>query len=163
MGTARSTLDALLERITASLQPAAVVLAEADAGAPDMPGDGAGVTVVPVALRRIGRSRRAGALLDLELTVGVAVAGPDALDLLEALLVLAETAGWTVGEGPEPPALGLTLVLPVSVPLDEPTGPPVITTVVDVRPMASMPQPPAGPAAGAGHNPTHLPNPPEGS
>ena len=162
MGTARRTLDALLERISTSLSPAAVVLADAGAGAPEATDGSDQVRVTPTALRRIGRSRRGGALLDLELSVRVVVTGPGALDLLEQLLVLAETGGMTVDSDPEPPGLGLTLVLPVTVPLDEPTGPPVITTVVEVHALPRMPAT-VDATAGTTQPDTKLPSPSEGS
>ncbi len=147
MGSARSTLDALLDRLSTSLHPAAVVLAGSDLQATPADSEGSDrVTATPTALRRIGRSRRGGALLDLELSVRVDVTGPGALDLLERILLLAETGGMTVGTDPEPASLGLTLVLPVTVPLDEPTGPPVITTVVELHalPHIQLPSPPEG-------------------
>lgn len=163
MGSARSTLDALLERLSASLGPAAVVLAGSDVpAAPAIPEDSDRARLTPTALRRIGRSRRGGALLDLELSVRVDVTGPGALDLLEQLLVLAETGGMTVDTDPEPSGLGLTLVLPVTVPLDEPTGPPVITTVVEVHALPRMPAA-VDATAGTTRQDTKLPSPSEGS
>ena len=167
MGAARTTLDSLLERLSTSLHPAAVVLGDGGPGSPEASVDSDLVTVIPTALRRTGRSRRQGALLDLELSVRVVVAGPGALDLLEQTFVLAETSGMLVDTDPEPTGLGLTLILPVSVPIDEPTGPPVITTVVEVHPLSLIPGRVPVPADEAGvrapDNHTPMPSPTEGS
>ncbi|MGD8214037.1 hypothetical protein [Aestuariimicrobium sp. Y1814] len=135
---ARRALDSLRATITDAVSPAVVGLADA-------PNDGIepAVLLTPVALRRVGRSRRHGALLDLELTVAVLTRGPDALDHLESLLVLAETTGLTAtpaDSAGDQPGLGLTLTLPVTVPLDEPTGPPVETVVVELQPTTSPPE-----------------------
>lgn len=100
MPAARSALENLLDTIRQALAPVAVGLA-GQAGDTDQ--DDAEVLLTPVSLRRVGRSRRAGALLDLELTVAVTAQGPDAIDHLERLLVLAETRGLTVASAPEPP------------------------------------------------------------
>ena len=161
MHTARSALETLLATITEALTPAVVGLA---GHATD--GDDAEVVLTPVALRRVGRSRRDGALLDLELTVAVTTLGPDAIDHLEQLLVLAETRGLTVWAPPAPPVLGLTLALPVTVSIDEPTGPRVDTVVVDVRPSASRggsPGVPVGVTNGASTHAVETSSPPEGS
>ena len=96
------------------------------------------VTLTPVALRRTGRSHRPGPLLDLRLAVAVDLAGPDALDNLERVLVWAETTGTVVDE-PEPGrGLGLTLLVPVSVPLETPTAPLVTTRVVRLLPSGAL-------------------------
>ena len=139
VSTARSALEALLTTLADAVRPATVALGASPG--PAAPGitstdaPSAEVVVIPTGLRRIGRSRRGGALLDLELTVSVVTSGPDALDHLERLLVLAETTGITVGAPTEPPLLGMTLALPVSVPLHEPTGPLVTTPVVELHPL----------------------------
>ena len=166
MNETRRALEALLATLTESVHPAPTGLA-------GMAPEGAEVVITPVGLRRVGRSRRDGALLDLELTVTVAATGPDALDHLERLLITAETHGMTVGTPPSPSALGLTLSVPVAVALAEPTAPRVETVVVDVRPLNALGEPPDTPSGaphtpadtpvGAATNPTETPTPPEGS
>ena len=163
MPAARSALETLLDTIRQALAPVAVGLA-GQAGDTDQ--DDAEVLLTPVALRRVGRSRRAGALLDLELTVAVTAQGPDAIDHLERLLVLAETRGLAVASAPEPPVLGLNLALPVTVSIDEPTGPRVETVVVDVLPTVTRDGPPGvpvGAASGASAYAIETSSTPEGS
>ena len=136
---ARRALDSLHAMITDAVSPAVVGLADAPTDA-DEPGGEPAVLLTPIALRRVGRSRRHGALLDLELTVAVVTRGPDALDHLESLLVLAETTGLTATPATmtaDQPVLGLTLTLPVTVPIEETTGPPVEIVSVDLRPTTS--------------------------
>lgn len=94
----------------------------------------------PESLVRVGRSRRLGALLDLELTVRVTVTDPAPLPVLETLLVAAETFPHTA-IAPLPdgaPGLGFRMVLPVSVSIPEPTGPPVKQTSVRVHPLTTL-------------------------
>lgn len=165
MLTARKTLQSLLEKISEALAPATVGL-EGDATIHDDPD----VLLTPVALRRVGRSRRREtALLDLELTVSVVVRGPAALDHLENLLILAETSGYPVTAPAattpnSPPVLGLTFALPVTVVIDEPTGPPVETVVVDLRPSATRGSRGVPVDASSGGTPADVsPRPPEGS
>lgn len=125
-------LDALVRNLAEAIRPAVVM--PAGPGAAD-----ADVVVTPVALSRVGRSRRGGALLDLELTVSLVATGAEALSHLERLLVVAEQSPQMVAGPPlEPPALGFTLVLGVSVPIEEPTGPLVTTPVVELHPLTVL-------------------------
>lgn len=138
VSTARRALETLLAALAEAVRPATVGLGASPgpaSGVTSTDAPGTEVMVIPTGLRRVGRSRRGGALLDLELTVTVVTSGPDALDHLERVLILAETNGITVGAPPEPPVLGLTLSLPVSVTLPEPTGPRVTTPVVELHPL----------------------------
>ncbi len=100
-----------------------------------------GVHVQALALTRAGRSRRTGAQLDLELTVAVLADGERALESVEGVLTLAEAHAWGCGQLPDrladrhPESLGLTITVPVAVPVGEPTGP-IVThpPVVQVDP-----------------------------
>lgn len=94
----------------------------------------------PAGLARTGRSRRQGSLLDLELTVLVSVTGDEPLPALEALLIAAESHPHSC-IGPLPttePGLGFSIVVPVSVPIEEPTGPPVTDVRVEVHPLLTL-------------------------
>lgn len=101
---------------------------------------GGPVRIRPAALARTGRSRRNGALLDLQLTVLVTVEGDEPLPVLESLLVAAESHPHvSIGPLPETePGLGFSIVVPVPVPIEEPTGPPVTDTRVDVHPFSTL-------------------------
>lgn len=95
------------------------------------------VVATPLSLVRVGRSRRLGALLDLELAVAVEVSGSDALSLTEQLLLAIELSPHSRIE-PLPAGragLGFVVVQPVSVAITEPTGPPVREPVVEVHPL----------------------------
>lgn len=98
------------------------------------------VLVTPLSLNRVGRSRRAGALLDLELAVAVEVGGPDVLGLTERLLAVAERTSHARVE-PLPadrPGFGFVITLPVSVTVTEPSGPPVSQVVVESLPLVAV-------------------------
>ncbi len=104
-------------------------------------GNEEGIQVQAVALTRTGRSRRTGAQLDLELTVAVLATGEHALEGIERVLSLAEQRAWSCGQLPDriadrhPQSLGLTVTVPVALPVAEPTGP-IVThpPVVQVDP-----------------------------
>ncbi|MCC6495231.1 MAG: carboxypeptidase regulatory-like domain-containing protein [Propionibacteriaceae bacterium] len=101
---------------------------------------GGPVRIRPAALTRTGRSRRDGALLDLQLTVLVTVEAEAPLPVLESLLVAAESHPH-VSIGPLPvdePGLGFSIVVAVPVPIEEPTGPPVTDTRVEVHPFTTL-------------------------
>lgn len=94
--------------------------------------------ITPLSLTRVGRSRRLGALLDLELAVAVEAGGDDVLDLTERLLAAAEAAPHLrIGQLPDP-GFGFVVVVGVSVPVTEPTGPPVEESVVQLHPLAMI-------------------------
>lgn len=133
-GACNVALDDVRSSITEVVRPTPVSSTVVVAGGAAAPASH--VVVQPVAVRRVGRSHRSGPLLDLQLTLAVEVTGPDALDNLERVLVWAETTGMTVGE---PPAgLGLTLLVPVSVPLEHPSAPVVTSTVVRLLPTGDL-------------------------
>lgn len=128
MSAAQRALEAVLAHLSQAVEPVRVST------------DDGPVVVRPAALARAGRSRRNGALLDLELTVLVTVADLEPLPLLESLLLAAETHPH-VAVGPLPadvPGLGFSLVLPVTVPLPEPSAPPVTDVAVELHPLTTL-------------------------
>lgn len=134
----RQAMDDLRSAIAEVVRPSPVSITAPSSS--NEPSEDSPVTLTPLALRRVGRSHRSGPLLDLRLAVAVDLAGPDALDSLERVLVWAETTG-TVVEEPEPGrgrGLGLVLLVPVSVPLGEPTAPLVTTRVVRLLPSGAL-------------------------
>ena len=159
--TARAALDSAVATLTSAVSPTTVHLSS-----DPTPSDTANVVVELLDLRRIGRSRRDGSLLDLELLTAVHATGPTALDLVEQMLVALEPHRYDVeplpaaARRPDPRApgvepgveLGFQLRIPVSVPMTEPdaplvTQPPVVR--IDVVPSGTGPlaaRPPAHPA-----------------
>lgn len=101
------------------------------------PADSSNVVLSPLTLTRVGRSRRAGSLLDLELVVAVEASGETIFDLTEQLLLIAETLPHTRLDPLPENRSGFGLVIGVGVSLDvlEPTGPPVREVEVDVHPL----------------------------
>ncbi|MGC3955434.1 MAG: carboxypeptidase-like regulatory domain-containing protein [Propionicimonas sp.] len=88
----------------------------------------------------MGRSRGRGAQLDLALTVAVHTGGEDVLDLTERLLAAAEqTTHLRIEPLPVPAdGFGFLVTVAVGVPLDEPSGPPVKESVVQLHPLATI-------------------------
>ena len=129
MSAAQQALDAVLSHLSQAVAPTAVSTDEAGP-----------VVVRPAALARTGRSRRDGSLLDLELTLLVTVEDARPLPLLESLLLAAESYPRTaIGPLPdEVPGLGFSLVLPVAVPIPEPTGPPVSEVAVELHRLTNL-------------------------
>ena len=98
------------------------------------------VLLTPLSLTRVGRSRRQGSLLDLELSVAVEAYGGDVLDLAERLLLAAETTPHARLD-PLPadrPGFGFVIAVGVSVDVTEPTGPPVKVVEVEVQPLVAI-------------------------
>ncbi|GAA4054083.1 hypothetical protein GCM10023063_48270 [Arthrobacter methylotrophus] len=107
------------------------------------------VTVHTVAMNRVGRSRREGPLLDLELKVAVECHGPTQLDNMEKLLLAVEHHNQysVVSSGEFQPdeydagirqGLGFLVRIPVGIRFEEPSDPPaakplVATTTVSRR------------------------------
>ncbi|WP_051973396.1 hypothetical protein [Cryobacterium sp. MLB-32] len=98
------------------------------------------VLVRVVALDRIGRSRRDGPVLDLELSAAVACTGEHTLDNLERMMVALENLS-RYSVAPLTPelratgAVGFLVRVPVNLRLTEPGGPPIleplqVTTVI---------------------------------
>lgn len=130
VSVAQQALDALMIRLSSVAAQAGVASDATDAA----------VQVRPASLARVGRSRREGALLDLELTVTITVTDPKPLPLLEALLLAAESMPHTA-IGPLPAGqrgLGFTLALLVTVPIAEPSGPRVTETVIEIHPLSNL-------------------------
>ncbi|MCA4135442.1 hypothetical protein [Arthrobacter sp. M4] len=102
---------------------------------PDAP-----ITVYAVGLDRVGRSRRAGPVLDLELRVAVECHGPKQLDNMEKLLLAMERSQYTVitkdelqpgeYESAIRHGLGFLIRVPVALALEEPTGPQVLEPLI---------------------------------
>lgn len=137
MSATQEALDGLVTILTAASGTAGLQLAR-----PGRPHDGPrpAVLVTPLSLDRVGRSRRAGALLDLELRVAVETSGDDVLGLTETLLLAAESVTHTRLE-PLPvdrPGFGFLIGLPASVAVPEPTAPPVEQVVVDLQPLVAL-------------------------
>lgn len=138
-GGAGSVTQQAFDALVSLLGQAAgdATIATAGSGEPSERPD---VLVTPISLARLGRSRRLGALLDLELAVAVEVTGPDVLGLTERLLLAVEAAPHSRIE-PLPstrPGFGFVIVLAASVAIDEPTGPPVRERVVEVNSLAAI-------------------------
>ena len=137
MSVTQRALDQLVSILTAAAQPAEVVVARPGAPAPP---DRPPALVTPLSLQRIGRSRRSGSLLDLELAVAVEVAGADVLSLTERLLSAAEAAPHLRIEPlpPERPGFGFVVALGAGVPIIEPSGPPVREPIVHVHSLLTL-------------------------
>jgi hypothetical protein len=137
MSATQQVLDGLMAVLTPAAGTASLSVVRAGGHAPDPRPD---VLVTPVGLTRVGRSRRAGALLDVELSVAVEAGGSDVLDLTERLLLAAEAAPHTRIDPlpPERPGFGFVVVLAASLTVPEPTGPPVREVVVEVEPLVAV-------------------------
>lgn len=148
MSVVRSSLSALVSVLADAVAPDSVGVS--DGGGPVSAGAvSAGarlsdpVIVRVLALERIGRSRRDGPLLDLELAAGVSCTGPRSLENLEQMLAAVEnTSRYSVAPlAPEIAAaagLGFLVRVPVTLRLTEPSGPAIlepvhVTTVVGRR------------------------------
>lgn len=140
MNSVRSSLEMLTRAIRDAAHPLDVEVREGGtvtAGAP--------VLVIPMSVDRLGRSRRDGPILDLQLTVAVVCTGSTSIDVVEDLLTALEqhscysigSLNWPV-EPPCAPGLGFRVSVPVAVRLLEPHGPPVrepltVQTVISGR------------------------------
>ena len=148
LGTVRSSLTELIGILRSAVEPDQLELDDGtlktDDGPPSVP-----VTVRSTSLSRVGRSRRDGPVLDLELTVAVECRGPRQLDNIEKLLLAVErhskyttlpagnanigTSGANDAQARNPvqtALLGFLVRVPVSVRLDEPSGPPVLEPLI---------------------------------
>lgn len=140
MGIVRSSLTELLGVLSDAVSPARVRFSDG-AEAPEDAEPDAAVTVHPVALNRVGRSRRAGAVLDLELKVAVECHGPKQLDNMEQLLLALEhNSQYSIVSKGEFEAgeyaasvrrgLGFLVRIPVALRFEEPSGPPVLEPLI---------------------------------
>lgn len=151
LGGLVSALSAAVDRAVA-LEPAGPSVVsgnQATMGPPPTPDQAPDVAVRAVALTRLGRSTRAGQVLDLELRARVLASGEDALATTETLLVALERDGryqveplpgaGAPGTGGSGPRLGFDVLIRVPVRLDEPTAPAVLEPLrVDLRPSRAM-------------------------
>jgi hypothetical protein len=134
VGHVHASLSDLLGVLSSAVAPQHVRF---DDGSPTavVPPPDAPVTVRAVALNRVGRSRRDGPVLDLELRVAVECHGPEQLDNMEQLLLAVELhSHYSVISSGEfrleeysnaiQQGLGFMVRVPVSLPFEEPSGPP---------------------------------------
>lgn len=134
MGHVRSSLSDLLGVLFGAVAPQRVRF---DDGSPTagVPPPDAPVTVRAISLSRVGRSRREGPVLDLELRVAVECHGPEQLDTMEQLLLAVELHSQysVVSAGEFAPheysaairqGLGFVVRIPVSLGFEEPSDPP---------------------------------------
>lgn len=137
MSATQQALDGLVNALSAAAGGGVVTVVQ-PGGTP--PTERPDVLVTPLSLTRVGRSRRADSLLDLELTVAVEAGGDDILDLAERLLLAAEATPHARLD-PLPadrPGFGFVVAVGVSVVVEEPTGPPVRERVVHVQPLVAV-------------------------
>lgn len=126
MSVVRSALTDLMDLLSAAVAPEAVRF---DAGDSQ---DAVPISVRLLAVDRVGRSRRSGPVLDLDVSVTVRCTGPQNVENLEKLLVAVESGSrYSTGPlgrlDPLDPAqdIGFLVHVPVSVGLTEPSAPPV--------------------------------------
>lgn len=133
----QQALDGLVKALSAVVDGARVTVVRPGA---DPPAERPDVSVTPLSLSRVGRSRRVGSLLDLELAAAVEVGGDDVLGLAERLLLAAEgTPHARIDPLPtDRPGFGFVITVGVSVAVAEPTGPPVREPIVEVQPLVAL-------------------------
>ncbi|MDH6236117.1 hypothetical protein [Cryobacterium sp. CG_9.6] len=132
MSVVRSTLSSLVSVLADAVKPESVQLSAGGEVTRDP------VTVRVVSLDRVGRSRRDGPVLDLELAVAVLCTGPRSLENVEQMLAAVEnTSSYAVQPllPQEPGRIGFVVRMPVALRLSEPDGPPIleplhVTTVI---------------------------------
>ncbi|OFI36873.1 hypothetical protein BIU82_12245 [Arthrobacter sp. SW1] len=141
MGVVQASLTGLLGILSDAVSPARVHLEDDGEPSPGGAPPDAAVTVRSVALNRVGRSRRNGPLLDLELKVAVETRGRDCLALMEQMLLAVERHSQysIVSTGEFEPGeytasirdgLGFLVRVPVSLAFEEPSGPPVLEPLI---------------------------------
>lgn len=138
MSSSEAALAALVELLAAEAAPETVVIDDGRIERADF----SGTLVRPLALERMGRSRRSGAILDLQLFLEVTTYGVNALATLERHLVTIEQSELAAPEQPPQRSAGqygagtmsVVVVVPVAVSLAEPQ-PPIVTQppVVEVH------------------------------
>src|SRR5688572_11118266 len=131
MGVVRASLTELVKLLNDAITPDEIMLDDGSRDEPEEP-PGSPVSLKPTALTRVGRSRRDGPVLDLELTVTVECRGPRQLDNLEKLLLAVERhSQYTTAPAEAVPAgLGFLVRIPVSLRVDEQSGPPVLQPMI---------------------------------
>jgi len=137
MSATQQALDGLVQVFSGVVDGARVAVARAGE---EPPASRPEVLLTPLSLTRVGRSRRVGSLLDLELSVAVEASGENVLDLAERLMLAAETTPHARLD-PLPadrPGFGFVMAIGVSVNVTEPTGPQVQVVEVDVQPLVAI-------------------------
>jgi hypothetical protein len=131
MGVVRASLTELVGLLNDAITPDEITLDDGSRDEREEP-SGVPVSLKPTALTRVGRSRRDGPVLDLELTVRVECRGPRQLDNLEKLLLAVERhSQYTTAPAEAGPAgLGFLVRIPVSLRVDEQSGPPVLEPMI---------------------------------
>ncbi len=143
MSAARTALLALVGALADAVDPETVAIDDDESPPPD---GGPAVRVRPTSLARVGRSRRDGAVLDLELVAAVRSGGPKALELVEQMLTALERESRYTAEpvllpveAPSRGGMAFQVRMPVPVRLDEPEPPRVTEPMrLDVRLVRSM-------------------------
>ncbi|MBB5641931.1 hypothetical protein [Cryobacterium roopkundense] len=134
MSVVRSSLSALVSVLAEAVAPDSVGVS--DGGGPGstdaVPTDP--VIVRVLTLERIGRSRRDGPVLDLELSAAVSCTGPRSLENAEQMLTAVEnTSRYSVApltpEASSAAGLGFLVRVPVTLRLTEPSGPAILEPV----------------------------------
>ena len=126
MSVVRSSLDALMGVLADSVAPVPVGID--DGGTPSTDP----VVVRVIGLDRIGRSRRDGPVLDLELSAAVRCTGPKCLEHVEQMLRAVETqthfdTATLPVTTPAESGIGFLVRVPVTLRLSEPEGPSIST------------------------------------
>ena len=132
MSTMRASVTELARLLSDAVAPDAVGVHDGDV-APSDP-----VVLRVVAIDRIGRSRRDGPVLDLELTAAIECTGPRSLEHIEQMLGALESSPlYSVGsfDARRAPALGFEVRVPLAIRIPEPEAslvrtPLEVTTVV---------------------------------
>ena len=144
MGVVQASLTELLGLLSDAVSPVEVHFEDdGEPSSPDAPeaAPEAAVTVRAIALNRVGRSRRNGPLLDLELKVAVEARGPERLATMEKLLLAVERhSQYSVVSADEfepgeyrasiREGLGFLVRVPVSLDFEEPSGPLVLEPLI---------------------------------
>jgi hypothetical protein len=138
MSSSEAALTALVELLAGEAAPETVVIDDGRVERTDF----SGTLVRPLALERVGRSRRGGAILDLQLFLEVTTYGANALAAMERHLVTIEQSQLAAHEQGSQRSAGqygagtmsVVVVVPVAVSLAEPQ-PPIVTQppVVEVH------------------------------
>ncbi|MEZ2390540.1 hypothetical protein AB6813_13510 [bacterium RCC_150] len=134
MGVVRTSLTELLGILADAVSPERVRFDDGSEAPTSQSTGDAPITVHAVAVHRVGRSRREGPLLELELKVAVECHGPTQLDNMEKLLLAVEhNSQYSVVSNGEiqqdeydssiRDGLGFLVRVPVALRFDEPVGP----------------------------------------
>lgn len=127
MNSVRTSLEMITDLVRDAAHPLKVDVRTGGATQDDTD-----VSIIPVSVDRVGRSRRDGPILDLQLTVAVVCTGPSNVDVVEDLFAALEPhSNYSIGPldwpvtPPDAAGLGFRVSVTVPVRLAEPHGPPV--------------------------------------